>query len=52
MKQNGIAAAFAWEGDMLCINLSDASQLDQARELLEENSGALPFRLETEGGNQ
>lgn len=52
LQQNGIAAAFDWEDDTLCITLADASQLDRTRELLEENSGTLPFRLETEGGNR
>lgn len=51
LLQKGIEAIFAWEGETLRITLLDAADAEQARELLEQNSGTLPYLLETEGGD-
>lgn len=51
LLQKGIEAVFAWDGDTLHITLRDPSDTEQARELLEQNSGTLPYLLEAEGGD-
>lgn len=50
LQQEGISAELTWREDILHVVLQHVEDLSAAETLLEENSGTLPYVIETEGG--
>lgn len=48
--QKGIHAQFQWDEDTLHVEVRNQADWSAAQELLEANSGTLPFVLEVKGG--
>lgn len=49
-SQSKIAAEFSWDNGTLHVLLDNTADTAAAQNLLEENSGSLPYLLETKGG--
>ena len=50
LEQNGIGCSFVLQDGVCRITLADPAQKSEASELLEKNSGTLPWELTAEGG--
>ena len=50
LEQNGIGCSFVLQDGVCRITLADPARQSEASELLEKNSGTLPWELTAEGG--